>query len=77
MGGVGWYRTDTDILERGGALASGFDITRAEKAELKITQEKMWENYKYFIDAVMPTAEEAGRNKDYLLQLKLMSFLCH
>lgn len=60
MGGVGWYRTDTDILERGGALASGFDITRAEKAELKITQEKMWENYKYFIDAVMPTAEEAG-----------------
>lgn len=60
MGGVGWYRTDTDLTERGGALASGFDIRHAEQKPLQITQEQMWENYRYFIDAVIPVAEEAG-----------------
>ena len=60
MGGVGWYRTDTALAERGGALASGFDIRHAEKRELQITQEQMWKNYQYFLDAVLPAAEEAG-----------------
>jgi len=60
MGGVGWFRTSNDLPERGGALTSGFDINYVEKVPLNITQEQVWENYKYFIDAVIPVAEEAG-----------------
>jgi mannonate dehydratase len=30
------------------------------KGEAIITEEQMWENYKYFIDAALPVAEEAG-----------------
>jgi mannonate dehydratase len=60
MAGVGWYRTDTDIAERGGAMACGFNVGKAEKTNLKITAEKMWENYEYFLRAVMPAAEAAG-----------------
>ncbi len=60
MGGVGWYRTDTNLSERGGAVTSGFDICHAEKRQLRISQEEMWENYRYFINAVIPIAEESG-----------------
>lgn len=60
MGGVGWYRTRADLPERGGALTSGFDIYDAEKVPSKNTAEKMWENYEYFLRAVLPTAEKAG-----------------
>lgn len=60
MGGVGWYRTDTDVPERGGAVSCGFNAEHAEKKPLKITAEKMWENYEYFIKRVIPTAEKAG-----------------
>lgn len=60
MAGVGWFRTNADLLERGGAFTSGFDIDRVKKEPLKITSEKMWENYEYFIKGVMPTAEKYG-----------------
>ena len=60
MGGIGWYRNIYDIKERGGALATGFDIKRIKEEALKITQEQMWDNYKYFLDAVIPVAEKAG-----------------
>lgn len=60
MGGVGWYRTDNNILERGGAISCGFNAEHTEKKPLKITADKMWENYEYFIKRVIPTAEKAG-----------------
>ena len=60
MGGIGWYRTDVDLKERGGAITSGFNINHVETVPLKITAEQMWDNYKYFIDAVMPYAEKSG-----------------
>lgn len=59
MGGVGWYRTDNDVSERGGAVSCGFNIDRSEKKPLKITADKMWENYEYFIKRVLPVAEKA------------------
>ncbi len=64
MAQIGWFRTRTDIPERGGALASGFDLEDLEGASLteagEISEEQMWENYEYFIDAILSVAEKAG-----------------
>lgn len=61
MAGVGWFRSRSDLPERGGALTSGFDIREIRNdVPLKVTEEQMWENYTRFIRAVIPTAEEAG-----------------
>ncbi len=62
MAGVGWYRTRVDLPERGGALTSGFDVRdlAPDDGPLKVSEEQMWANYQYFIDAVLPVAEEAG-----------------
>lgn len=63
MAGIGWYRTRTDLPERGGALTSGFDFTDLagkEDVPLQITEDQLWANYEYFLRAVMPVAEESG-----------------
>ena len=61
MVGVGWFRSKNDLLERGGALTSGFDIREINNdVPLKITEEQVWSNYEYFIKAVAPVAAEAG-----------------
>ncbi len=63
MAGIGWYRSRIDLPERGGALTSGFDMNDLkEKGEvpLEVTEEQMWANYEYFLNAVLPVAEEAG-----------------
>ncbi len=61
MAGVGWFRSRHDLLERGGALTSGFDVRDIDNnVPLKITEEQLWENYAYFVKAVIPVAEEAG-----------------
>ncbi len=61
---TGWFRTTTNLPERGGAWVSGFNSQDAAKLPLTkyghISAEKIWENYEYFINAVMPTAEAAG-----------------
>ena len=60
MAGVGWYRSRMDLPERGGALTRGFDIREVEDLPERLSPEKLWENYEYFIRAVVPAAEEAG-----------------
>ncbi len=60
MGGVGWYRTDTDLKERGNAVTCGFNIDNSEKLPVKVTAEQMWDNYEYFLCTVIPVAEKAG-----------------
>ncbi|MCR5382155.1 MAG: mannonate dehydratase [Lentisphaeria bacterium] len=61
MAGVGWFRSRNDLKERGGALTSGFDIADIDNnVPLKLSEEQLWDNYTYFIRAVMPTAEAAG-----------------
>ncbi|WP_417258628.1 mannonate dehydratase [Celeribacter sp.] len=64
MAYFGWFRTGTGIPTRGGALVSDFDATLAEAAgptELgTIPHDKIWENYTYFIQRVVPAAEKAG-----------------
>jgi D-mannonate dehydratase len=64
MGGIGWFRTKTDIKERAGALVSGFNLELANNLPLTefgvVSEEKIWENYNYFIEQVIPVAEKAG-----------------
>ena len=61
MAGVGWFRSRNDLRERGGALTSGFDISEIDNnVPLKFSEEQLWDNYAYFLRAVMPAAEAAG-----------------
>lgn len=61
---TGWYRTKKDLLERGGALVSGFNYEDALKEPnnkfAPISEQKIWENYQWFIEKVMPVAEASG-----------------
>ncbi len=60
MAHIGWLRTDTEIMERGGAKVTGFDIDKFRPTGQKITAEELWQNYEYFIRAVIPHAEKHG-----------------
>lgn len=60
MAGIGWFRTDYDLRERGGALTCGFSAKRVESGPLLISKEEMWQNYERFLRAVIPAAEKAG-----------------
>ena len=58
------WRTSKEELARGGARLSAFDYEEAKLAPLthgrEFSEEEIWENYRYFIKAVLPVAEEAG-----------------
>lgn len=58
MAHIGWLRTSDCISERGGALVTGFDLEKYETIDKIITSEQLWENYEYFIKAVIPYAEK-------------------
>ncbi len=64
MAGIGWYRTHTEIAERGGALVSGFDAAHARTLPLtehgEVSEAQIWDSYRYFLQNVLPTAERAG-----------------
>ena len=69
----GVWRTSNTTLGRGGALVTSFDLSLAADHPLvygvkehplaegrTFTEEEMWQNYTYFMNAVIPVAEEAG-----------------
>ena len=58
MAHIGWLRTSSDCLERGGARVTEFNMDDFKPTGNKITAEKLWENYTYFIKAVLPEAEK-------------------
>lgn len=59
MAHVGWCRTRNDIRERGGACVTGFDRSEYRcDDEYTITHDALWENYRYFLSAVLPYAEK-------------------
>lgn len=60
MAYVGWLRTDYAVPERGGALVSGFDIADYRPTADRITEQQLWDNYTYFVKAVLPAAEKHG-----------------
>ena len=59
-----WLRTSTTVPARGGALATGYDhelMRGAPPTEYGIvTEERLWESLRYFLDAVVPVAEQAN-----------------
>ena len=68
------WRTDMSVTGRGGAGVTAFDLADAAAgnalASYKLTPgdtlagpisaAQMWDNHRYFLDAVLPVAEEAG-----------------
>jgi len=63
MAQIGWFRSKGDVAARGGALVSRFDVQELPSAPTEvgeISSEQIWENFRYFIQRVMPVAEKAG-----------------
>jgi mannonate dehydratase len=68
------WRTSMDGSGRGGAMVTEFDLSRigagnalashrlvaAEPLTEPLSAEQMWANHQYFLDAVLPVAEEVG-----------------
>lgn len=59
MAHIGWYRNKT-LEERGGAIVTGFDLNAFEPIQEAITEQQLWDNYTYFIKAVLPEAKKYG-----------------
>ncbi|MBC8039824.1 MAG: mannonate dehydratase [Opitutaceae bacterium] len=64
MATIGWCRTDVHVPVRGGAISNRFQLSALDPApvapELRVTEEKLWDNYAYFLTRVLPVAEAAG-----------------
>ncbi|MBR5307573.1 MAG: mannonate dehydratase [Clostridia bacterium] len=60
MAHIGWLRTRSDIPERGGAFVTGYDPADFKGTDKSITEKELWDNYEYFLRAVIPTAEKYG-----------------
>jgi mannonate dehydratase len=64
MATIGWCRTDTHVPARGGAITNRFQLSALDPTPVperdRVTEAKLWENYTYFIRAVLPAAEKAG-----------------
>lgn len=58
-------RTTEEATTRGGAKVTAFDLEEFEKTAAphehgEISEESQWDNLKYFLERVIPVAEEAG-----------------
>jgi len=63
MAQIGWFRSQADVPARGGALVSRFDLRElpaAATAAGEVSSDQIWDNYRLFIQRVMPVAEKAG-----------------
>lgn len=60
MAHIGWLRTRSDFPERGGAKVTAFDMSAFMPTDKSISAKELWENYEYFIKAVIPEAEKHG-----------------
>lgn len=59
-----WMRTSTTTRTRGGALVTSYNHDLMRDAPLTehgvVTEDQLWENLKYFLDCVVPVAEESN-----------------
>lgn len=64
MATIGWCRTQVAVPTRGGAFTNRFVLSELDPTPVpeadRVTEEKLWENYEYFIRNVIPVAEKAG-----------------
>ncbi len=69
MAGTYWVRTKTDVIDRAGAKVTQFNLSEIDLAvslddsskQLEhedLDAESLWENLKYFLERVLPVAEE-------------------
>lgn len=60
----GWMRTSFNLPGRGGALVSAYDHDIMANAPLtdygEVDEEDLWDNFEYFLKAVLPVAEEVN-----------------
>jgi mannonate dehydratase len=59
-----WMRTSTTTPSRGGAVVTSYDNSLMKDAPLTeygvVTEEQLWDNLRYFLEAIVPVAEKAG-----------------
>lgn len=64
MAVFGWLRTSLTTRVRGDAMATSYDHALMERAPLtehgQVPEEQLWSSLRYFLEAVVPVAEEAG-----------------
>jgi mannonate dehydratase len=64
MATIGVIRTSRTIPSRGEALVTGYDHDLMRNAPLTehgvVSEDRMWDNLKYFLERVVPVAEEAN-----------------
>jgi mannonate dehydratase len=64
MAVVPWSRTSTALPTRGGATATGFDVATwagaPDAPEAPVAEERLWETLAWFLERVVPVAEEVG-----------------
>ncbi|QSW99409.1 mannonate dehydratase [Haloterrigena alkaliphila] len=64
MAGIRWARTDTAVPARGGSLTTAYDDEAMRERPAPdvpdIAREELWANLEYFLERVVPVAEEAG-----------------
>ena len=64
MAAASWGRTSTTTPARGGALVTAFDLDQVPPLTLPggltLTNAQLWDNFKYFLERVVPVAEAAG-----------------
>lgn len=61
---IGWYRTDNERKGRGGALVTAFNIEDVKGLPMtqwgEISKQQLWKSLTYFLNAVIPEAEQLG-----------------
>ncbi|MDF2723510.1 MAG: mannonate dehydratase [Paenibacillus sp.] len=64
MAQFNWVRTSVSTPARGGALVTSYDHALMKDAPLTeagiVPEERLWDNLRYFLERVVPVAEEAG-----------------
>src|SRR4029079_14324914 len=64
MAVVPWARTSTSSPARGGAAATGFDLSvwadAPDAPDAPVDEERLWTSLAWFLERVVPAAEEAG-----------------
>ena len=63
MAQFNWLRTSVSTLTRGGAMVTSYNHSQMQDAPLTqagvVSEEKLWENLQYFLEKVIPVAEES------------------
>lgn len=64
MAQFNWLRTSVSTPTRGGATVTSYNHAEMKEAPLTsagiVTEEKLWDNLKYFLERIIPVAEQAG-----------------